>query len=261
MPQTLTIKTSRRRHPRKYAHRDRRKRAALNKLRRYGRGRARPMSRMPNSYKTQSVHRFVRETMPLTLPMVIIPAGASFPAMGSLSFDNLQFNQLVASTGDFGNLFARYKVDKIETILTPMFQEVTAESSGAFMPGNTPALRITRVNTKWLNQPLTLGANSDAVLAELAQMQSKSVTPYASRRSLKLITYNPGVSKRDVLDTTNTEIETNGPAPWLNISNQADVPFKHNSHIFAERTDGQAVTTDWKYRVVHKVYFRCVQVG
>ncbi len=239
-------------------------RAALTNLRRYRkrrRGGARPMSMMPNSYKKQSIHRFVRETMPQTIPFSIIAAGLSFPAMGTLAFNNLQFNQLVQSTGDFGNLFARYKVDKIETILTPMFQEVTTPSTGAFLPSNTAALRITRVNTKWLNAPLNLGANSDDVLRELAQIQSKSVTPYASSRSLKLITYNPGVVTRDVVDTTNTEINTRSPCPWLDIGNQADVPLKHNSVIFAERTDGQAVTTDWKYRVVHRVYFRCVQVG
>jgi hypothetical protein len=180
--------------------------------------------------------------------------------MGYLEFANLQFNQLVQSTAEFGALFARYKVDKIETILTPMFQETIASNNNVGY-ATSPGLRITRINTKWMNGPASLGTTSDAVLAELAQIQSKSVTPYASRRSLKLITYNPGVRKHDVLDTTDTEIQTRGPAPWLNINNQSDVPFKHNSLILAERTDGQAVTADWKYRVVHKLYFRCSQVG
>lgn len=219
------------------------------------------MRALPSSYKVQNQHRFVRETLPLTVPLSIIPAGAAFPAMGYLEFANLQFNQLVQGTIEFGALFARYKVDKIETILTPMFQEVTAPTTGAFTPSNTAALRITRINTKWMNGPTTLGTNSDQVLGELAQIQSKSVTPYASRRSLKLITYNPGVSVLGTIDSTNTQIATREPSPWLNITNQADVPLKHNSVIFAERTDGQAVTTDWKYRVVHKIYFRCVQVG
>jgi len=239
------------------------KKAAMARRRRQTRrtSKARPMRALKTNYRSQNVYRFVRETIPQTLQFSIIPAGLSFPAMGTLAFNNLQFNQLVQSTADFGNLFARYKVDKIETILTPMFQEVTAPSTGAFLPSNTAALRITRVNTKWLNAPLNLGANSDDVLRELAQIQSKSVTPYASHRSLKLVTYNPGVVCRDVVDTTNTEINTRQPAPWLDIGNQADVPLKHNSAIFAERTDGQAVTTDWKYRVVHRVYFRVSQVG
>lgn len=223
--------------------------------------RARPMRSLKTNYRAINTYRFTRETMPQTLPFSIIAAGTSFPAMGYLEFANLQFNQLVQSTTEFGNLFARYKVDKIETILTPMFQEVQAPANASFMPSNSPALRITRINTKYFNGPTSLGSTSDAVLSELAQIQSKTVTPYASRKSLKLVTLNPMIQAQSVLDTTSTEITTAQPAPWMNISNQADVPFRHNSVVFAERTDGQAVTTDWKYRVVHKVYFRCAQVG
>lgn len=221
--------------------------------------RAKPMKSL--NYRKIKTYSFSRETMPRTISFTLIPTGASFNAIGYLNFDNLQFNQLVNSTGDFGNLFARYKVDKIVTILTPMFQETSAPASGAFMPGNTAALRITRVNTKWLNEPFAVAANADDQLMELAQIQSKSVKPYASHKSMILVTRNPNVSDRSVLDTTNTEIEVNKPMPWLNIANQSDVPLKHNSLIFAERTDGQALTIDWKYRVVHKVYFRCSQVG
>ncbi len=222
--------------------------------------RARPMRSLKTNYRSLNTYRFVRETMPQTLSFGIIGGGTSFPAMGYLEFANLQFNQLVQSTGEFGSLFARYKVDKIETILTPMFQETNA-STGAPVTNTTAGLRITRINTKWMNGPTSLGTTSDAVLAELAQIQSKTVTPYASRRSLKLITVNPRIVAQAVLDTTNTEIATNEIAPWLNISNQADVPLKHNSVIFAERTDGGAMNGNWKYRVVHKVYFRCAQVG
>ncbi len=245
--------------------------AAIRRARKYGlrskqTGRKlhpmrRRMWKVPRSYKTMKQYSFVRETLPLTLPLSVIAAGTSFPAMGYLEFANLKFNNLVEATPEFGALFARYKVDKIETILTPMFQEVTAPTTGAFTPNNTASLRITRINTKYFNAPTNLGSISDDVLKELAQIQSKSVIPYASRKSLKLITHNPYIVKRGVVDSTNTEINTAQPAPWLSIGNQSDVPFKHNSIIFAERTDGQAVTTDWKYRVVHKIYFRCVQVG
>lgn len=229
------------------------KRGYLKKRRFYGR-----KWRLPTSYKKQSTYSFCRETLPLTLPFSIIPAGSSFPAIGYLEFANLQFNQLVQSTTEFGNLFARYKIDKIETILTPLWSQVV-DNPATY--STTPALRVTRINTKWLNGPLNLGTNSDDVLGELAQIQAKSVSPYASRKSLKLVTKNPGVVNQGVVDSTGTEIETRIPSPWLNIGNQADVPLKHNSVIFAERTDGQALTTDWKYRVVHKIYFRCAQVG
>lgn len=226
------------------------------KKRRYGRNR-----RIYGvNYKKSLTYSFVRETMPLTLPFSIIAAGTSFPAMGYLEFSNLQFNQLVQASTEFGALFARYKVDKIETILTPMFQETIASNNNVGY-STSSGLRITRINTKWFNGPISLGSTSDAVLGELAQIQSKSVSPYASRRSLKLITKNPGVVTRGVVDSTSTEIDTRIASPWLNINNQADVPLKHNSVIFAERIDGNAVTADWKYRVVHKVYFRCSQVG
>lgn len=222
---------------------------------------ARPMRSLPSTYKSMNVHRFVRETMPETKSFSIVPAGTAFPAMGKLDFDSLSFNLLVNGVTDFGNLFARYKVDKIETILTPLFTEVNETYSAGANYSLSPALRITRINTKWFNGPMNFGTTSDAVLSELAQIQSKSVTAYASRRSLKMITYNPGVYLKAVEDNTSTELTTRGPAPWMNISTQNDVPLRHNSAIFAERTDGSDLTTAWKYRVVHKVYFRCSQVG
>jgi len=222
---------------------------------------ARPMRSLKNNYSSQNVYRFVRETMPETRSFTIIPAGTAFPAMGSLHFSALSFLDLVQATNDFGNLFARYKIDKIETILTPLFQKVNETYSAGAVYSLSPALRITRVNTKWFNGPLNFGATSDAVLAELAQVQAKSITNYASKRSLKLITNNPGVAVKGILDNTNTELSVRKPAPWLNITTQSDVPLKHNSAIFAERVDGGTLTTDWKYRVVHKIYFRCSQVG
>ncbi len=220
--------------------------------------RSKPMKSL--SYRTIKTYSFVRETLPLVLPFTIIPAGTSFSAMGYLNFDNLQFNQLINGVLDFGNLFARYKVDKIVTILTPMIQE-TANASTGWNPQLSPGLRITRINTRWLNEPFAVAADADDQLRELAQIQSKKVSPYASKRSLKLITRNPSVSERSVLDTTNTEIDVNRPMPWLNIANQSDVPLKHNSLIFAERTDGTNLDVNYRYRVVHKIYFRCSQVG
>ncbi len=238
------------------------KKSMARRARKTGRtSKARPMRALSTMfYKHQAVHRFVRETLPQTLPFSIISAGTSFPAIGTLDFSNLQFNQLVEAMPEFSALFARYKVDKIETILTPMVQGTTNESTG-WNPQLSPGLRITRINTKYLNAPLNLGTTSDAVLKELAQIQSKTISNYASPRSLKLITYSPRVSQQAVLDSTNTEIAVNAPMPWLNIANQADVPMRHNSVIFAERTDGTALDVNYRYRVVHRVFFRCAQVG
>lgn len=236
-----------------------RKRAAARKAKKG----ARPMRSLPSTYKAVNIHRFVRETMPQTKSFHIVPAGSAFPAMGKLVFDSLSFNLLANGVTDFGNLFARYKIDKIETILTPLFGEVTETYGPNANYSLSPALRITRINTKYFNGPLDFGSTSDAVLSQLAQIQSKSVTPYASRRSLKMTTYNPGVYETAIEDNTNPpqEITVRAPGTWLNISTQNDVPFIHNSAIFAERTDGSDLTDAWKYRVVHKVYFRCSQVG
>ncbi len=212
------------------------------------------------SYRRPLTYSFVRESMPDTISFSIIPAGGGFPAIGYMNFDNLQFNQLVQSVPEFGALFARYKVDRIETILTPMVNETVNTSTG-WNPQLSSGLRITRVNTKWLNEPFNIQANSNAQLEELAQIQAKTVRPYASHHSMKLITKFPRVSQRGVVDATNTEIDVNKPMPWLNIANQADVPLKHNSLIFAVKTDGNDLDVNYKYRRVHKIYFRVAQVG
>lgn len=237
------------------------KKAAMAKRRRQTRrnSSARPMRALKTNYRAQNVYRFVRETMPQTLGFNLIPAGTSFPQMGYLDFDNLQFNQLVQAQAEFSALFARYKVDKIVTVLTPIIQQVVQPGGTAL--SYTAALRITRVNTKWLNEPFAIQANSDLQLAELAQLQGKSVSNYASPRSLTMTTINPGMLQKGVLDSAGNEIDVRGPSKWLNITTDSDVPLLHNSLIFAERTDGGALDASWKYRVVHKVYFRVSQVG
>ena len=235
------------------------KRARRTPIRRRRISRARPMRSLKTNYRSVNVYRFVRETLPTTTSFSLISAGTTFPAMGYLKFDNLQFNQLVSAQTEFGALFARYKIDKIETILTPLVQETT--QSGGTALSFSAGLRITRVNTKWLNDPFTIQSTADAQLQELAQIQAKTVSNYASPKSLILTTINPGVAKKGVVDSTGAEIDFRGQCPWLNISGASNVPLRHNSLLFAERTDGQALDAAWKYRMVHKVYFRCSQVG
>lgn len=212
------------------------------------------------NYRSLRYYHFVRETLPDTKGFSIIPTGGGFNAIGYLNFDNLQWNQLVNSTTEFGALFARYKVSKIVTILTPMYQETVASNNNVGY-STSVGLRITRISTKYLNAPFAVQSNAKLQLDELAQIQSKTVRPYSSSRSMMLVTKHPGVAMRGIVDSTNTEIDMVSPCPWLNCSNQSDVPLKHNSLIFAERTDGLPLTADWKYRVVHKIYFTCTQVG
>ena len=169
----------------------------------------------------------------------------------------------VTNYNEFVNLYARYKVDKIVTTLIPMY-----DISELIQPPTTPSLstnlELTRVNTKWLSGPFPISANSDQQLNELAQLQGKTKSLYASKRPLRLVTVNPGVEQRGVIDATGTEVDVRKPCPWLSLggTNQAiDVPFKHNALVFAARVDGQSLNADWKFRVTHTVYFRCSQVG
>lgn len=218
--------------------------------------RARPMKALATNYRSLNEYRFMRETIPSTATFTMIAAGPGFPQMGYMSFENLQFNQLPGAS-DFENLFARYKVDKIVTTLIPLYQETTQVNHQA-------QLEITKVNTKWMNGDFPIAANADLQLSELAQLQAKSKSLYASKKPLVLVTLSPGVEGRSVVDSGGTEVDARVTCPWLALSgpHQAvDVPFKHNALIFAARVDGAALDATYKYRVTHKLYFRCSQVG
>lgn len=221
-------------------------------------GRARPMRGLKTNYRAVNVYRFVRETMPSTATFTLIP-GANYAAMGYMSFENLQMNQLPGANDDFKNLFARYKVDKIVTTLTPLFESVI--SNNATSAAASQQLEITKVNTKWMIGQFPIGnKTSDDILAELAQLQGKSVTKYSHPKPLYLTTVGPGTTNATVVDATGAEIDSRGPSPWLSW-NTTNVPLKHNAIIFGRRVDGNALTSDWKFQVRHKIYFRCSQVG
>ena len=222
----------------------------------------RPISSI-GGYRNVSVYRFCRETIPNIVTFNLIPQGTgSYPAMGYMSFENLQFNQLPGATEDFEKLFARYKVDMIVTELIPMFQEVVITSAES--TAGSPQLEITKVNTKYMNSDFPIASTAQQQLAELAQLQAKSKRLYSAKKSIKLVTKNPGINARSVVDASGNEVDARKAAPWLSLSgpNQAiDVPFKHNAIIFGARIDGAALSDQWKYRVTHKLYFRCSQVG
>lgn len=116
-------------------------------------GRARPMRALKTNYRALNVYRFVRETLPQTATFdLITQGGGSYPTIGYMNFDNLKMNQLPGIGTDMLNLFARYKVDKIVTKLTPMFQETIIQQGIVAGPGlvDGPELEITRVNTKYM---------------------------------------------------------------------------------------------------------------
>lgn len=236
-------------------------RRSANRTRRRRVTSARPMKALGTNYRSTNVYRFVRETLPQIVTFQIIPQGTgSFPAMGVMNFDNLQMNQLPGINDDMNNLFARYKVDKIVTKLTPLWEEsinLTTNSTSI-----SPELEITRVNTKYMivDFPIKAAGPAEDQLKELAQLQAKSVSKYSRRKPLTLITVNPGVANKTVVDAGGTEVASRGPAPWLSWGT-TNVPLKHNSIIFGRPVDGAAMTDQWRYSCTHTIYFRCSQVG
>lgn len=217
------------------------------------------MRSLKTNYRALNVYRFVRETLPQTATFSLIAQGTgSYPAMGYMNFDNLQVNQLPGITDDCAKLFARYKVDKIVTKLTPMWEETINLTTNSTTI--SPELEITRVNTKYMIVDFPIQASASAQLTELAQLQAKSVGKYSRRTPLTLTTVNPGTSAKTVVDAGGTEIQSRMGAPWLSFAN-TNVPLKHNSILFARCLDGAALTDQWKYSVTHKIYFRCSQVG
>ncbi len=234
-------------------------RRAANRTRRRRVTPARPMKALGTNYRSTNVYRFVRETLPQTVTFQLIDQGAGgFPAMGYMKFDNLQMNQLPGINDDMNNLFARYKVDKIVTKLTPLWEEsinLTTNSTSI-----SPELEITRVNTKYMIVDFPIKTTAEAQLKELAQLQAKSVSKYSRSRPLTLITQNPGTTRKTVVDAGGTEVESRGASPWLSWGT-TNIPLKHNSIIFGRPIDGAAMTDQWRYSVVHKIYFRCSQVG
>jgi len=225
--------------------------------------RARPMRSLKTNYRALNVYRFVRETLPQTATFQLIAQGAGvYPAMGYMNFDNLQMNQLPGITDDMSNLFARYKVDKIVTKLTPLWEENVVQQGIVAGPGLTdgPQLEITRVNTKFMIVDFPIQTTAQAQLTELAQLQAKSVGKYSRKTPLTLTTINPGTAAKTVVDAGGNEVESRGASPWLSWGT-TNIPLKHNSIIFGRRIDGGPLTVEWKYSVTHKVYFRCSQVG
>lgn len=227
---------------------------------------ARPAKALRIDYRGLNEYRFSRETIPEHTTFTLIAAGASQPAMGYLNFDNLSVS-LLPGWSDFSNLFARYKVDKVETFLTPLFDNVNSEAPPPTVSLGvevSPQLYITRVNTKWLNEPLTIQSTSGAQQEQLAQFQCKTRTLYSANKPLVITTMNPrsyGFANENTSVSGASMVLMNEPGKWYNTTDSADANICHNSVLFAERIDGQDLTTAWKYEVRHRIHFRCSQVG
>ncbi len=231
-------------------------------------GAARPSRSVSTGYRgTPNQYRFIRETRPTTIDMGTVGNGVTLlagtgdiPDMSILQFPNFEMNQVPGYT-DFSSLFANFKIDKIETILVPMWQESVNPDGAGSGTTQLPNLMMTRINTKWLVNGITIAADAETQRDELAQIMKKSRSLYGTKKWLKITTSNPNVTKTipDGSGGTNTVIE---PQPWLSTTDSADQQFQMNDVLFADRLDGEDFDPDvYLYRMYHRVHFRTSFVG
>lgn len=241
-----------------------RKRRSVRKQLKFRRkGRARPMRSLRTSYKgIPNQYRFVRETVPETFDLgangggiTLVASAATGQNIARFDAPFLSFNDMV-TVSDFNNLYANYKIDKIETHFVPMWN-LNASPSLDVM--------ITRVNTKYLVNGFPTKTTSEAYVQELAQLQMKTRSRYTAKRGFVLATWNPKVFmkiKTSNADGTDVETTTTMDEPWLSLSTQAGVEFSHNDVFFAQALNGENLTSGtYKYRTYHKIFFRCSYVG
>lgn len=231
----------------------------------YRNGKARPMKALKSTYKAVNVYRFFRETLPETISPTVIPKAATEPSIGYLDFSNLKIEQLVNWDTDFVGVYANYTIDKIVTECIPMYQMVTVDSSVSFPTAVDISrnLQITTVSTSLLNKPFVISATSSAQRQELAQLQAKKKSLYANIKPLYITTHNPKFYTTVLEDPASSTTSTilSSKKKWLSVNDNKDAQFAHNSLLFMDRIDGNDMSPDYKYRVTHRVYFRCSQVG
>lgn len=231
-------------------------------------GKARPMRALKTTYRSANIYRFVRETVPTTVSPTLIDGTPN--NMGYFQFNDIQISDLVNFSTDF-SLFANYKIDKIVTVMIPLWQDAVAtQGQNVTVPSwrdflsYSPQLFVTRVNNKTLNNNFSISGTSDAQREQLAQLQSKSTSVYTTKKWLTLTTLNPKPYELLVEDPTNqgsVAVVKSNSTKWLSILNNDDAQFQHNSLLFVDRLDGRNITDQFKYRMFHKVYFRCSYVG
>ena len=236
-------------------------------------GNARPVKSLSLGYRgVPNQYRFIRETRPTQIDLGVVGNGVthiagtgSNPSISCLAFPALAINQ-VPGFSDFSNLFANYKVDKIETILVPMWSQQIANAvtplTGTWLgSGAIPNLMITRINTKFLISGLTLKGTAEAQRDELAQIMKKKRSLYGSKKWLKVNTARPRVTFK-VEDGGGGTNLMSMPTQWMETQNSADQEYNFNDLIFADRLDGtDFVPGLYLYRMYHRIHFRTAFVG
>ena len=239
------------------------------------RGKARPARAISIGYRgTPNQYRFVRETRPVEIdvgnaadPAVAHIAGTgTIPNTAVVSFPNFQINQLAGGFSEFSNLFANYKIDKIETILIPQWTQNTQQSinpSGAVWTQTAyiPNLMITRINVKYLINGYSLPATAEANRDKLAQVVKKSRSLYGTKKWLKVNTSRPAV-EYEIEDGSGGQNLALKRSPWLSTTTAADQEYSMNTMFFCDKLDGTDFSAGiYKYRMFHRIHFRTSFVG
>ena len=222
---------------------------------------------------TPNTYSFIRETRPTTIDLgvaangvTLIAGTGTIPNIARFEFPNFSIDQLAGGFSEFSALFANYKIDKIETILIPMWSQQTQSSvnplTGAWAGTSyTPNLVVTRVNTKYLVNGYAAAGTAEGQRDQLAQLQKKSRTMYGSRKWLKINTIGPRV-KMEVDDGAGGTNTVSKKTPWMPSVQAADQEYLMNDLMFADRVDGSDfVAGVYLYRMYHRVHFRCSFVG
>ena len=222
---------------------------------------------VPNTYS------FIRETRPTTIdiganatPGVTIIAGTgAIPDIAVFEFANFSIDQLPGFT-EFSSLFASYKIDKIETVLIPQWEQTVQQSinpqTGVWSnTGYIPNLMITRINTKYLPNGYSIKTTAEENRDQLAQIIKKTRSLYGNRKWLNINTLHPRVFQ-EIEDGQGGQNLTTKASPWLTTADAADQEYSMNDIMFADRLDGSNLSVGlYKYRMYHRVHFRCSFVG
>lgn len=250
-------------------------RARTRRPRRRRVGSARPKRALSVGYKgPPNQYRYVRETRPTVIdlgdgatPGVTLVAGTgAIPNISIFEFPNFSIDQLAGGFTQFNALYANYRIDKIETILIPMWSSMTQQPvnplNGAWTgTATTPNLMMTRVNTKFLSGGYTVPATAELNRDQLAQIQKKTRSLYGNKKWLSINTTNPRV-EIDINDGSGGTNTMSAPMPWLSCETAADQEYQMNDILFADRLDGtDFVAGIHKYRMYHRIHFRCSFAG
>lgn len=238
------------------------------------RGRARPMRALSIGYKgPPNQYRFIRETRPVTIDIgdatstgvTLIAGTGAIPNTSVYEFGNFSVDQLPGFP-EMAALFAQYKVDKIETVLIPQWTQnvqaaITPLTGGWAGTGAVPNLVLTRINVKYLTNGYTLPTTAEANRDKLAQVMKKTRSLYGSKKWLKVNTWKPKVDM-EIDDGVGGVNAVQTAQPWLPCATAADQRFQMNDLIFADRLDGTDFAVGiYRYRMYHRVHFRCGFVG